>query len=639
MIIKINKLGQVVEIEDYLLVQNASFLNANVIQLEFDETFTQEQLNAFYTARLTVDLSDGRTLYNLKMNKYTGTDGVKFVYTVKDDDQIFSCKGSIGISIQVLSETNGALKNGTLATVKTRAFVQENTGITSAEEYDSVLENLKENVIAPLQESINANITNLQGQIDTLDDEKQDKYDETLETTEKTVVGAINELNDEIENIESFNSTISEALDQKVNKVENVGNKPAVYTAPPSSTSVVLTPINDTELAPSKGDIIQAEEGGAVLVGNATKNFHAVNKRQLDEAIANVESVAKGASTSIVRDNYQQMVNSLNNLDPENTEIGVGTNVLIREVKVPDLWISEIRDYSVEYTFTTNADLIAQLQQSQTVQIGYFVLSELETQYINVDAFATKESLDAVEEVVATKVDKPATPSLPSVIVQLADGTITQVQYGRTTPVAWTIPTYQENGQLVVGTPTAGNNAVSKSFADDTYVAKPATPTATSAITMLPDGTTNTIAIVPGEAKAWTIPQRVANGVLLVGDIDNSYGSVDKQAVNKGYGDKTYGVWKDSDGTGDILSGLNTAKTYILETVGTTTLRITESIALEPSTVTSIRAELRVVYESNKWYIRGLIFNTSNDSIIPSQINYSTIQTTITGLYKLTQVN
>ncbi len=151
--ITVNSSGQVTSLVDYLLVQNANFLNTNKIILELDNTFTQAQIDNFYTARLTVDLADGRTLYNLLMAKTYDNGITQFVHEVENDSQIFSCKGSISVSIQVLSQTNGVL-----ATIKARAFVQENTGISSAEEYDSVIAQIDSQYIQPLEAIFNVNL-------------------------------------------------------------------------------------------------------------------------------------------------------------------------------------------------------------------------------------------------------------------------------------------------------------------------------------------------------------------------------------------------------------------------------------------------------------------------------------------------
>ena len=154
--IKINSSGQVVSIEDYLLVQNANFLNTNNITLEFNEDFSTEQLNNFYTARLTVELADGRTLYNLAMPKSISDGQVRFIHEVTNDSQIFSVNGSISISIQVLSSSNGVL-----ATVKSRAVVQENTGISNAEEYDTALSEFDATLVQPLEARVNDNLITL----------------------------------------------------------------------------------------------------------------------------------------------------------------------------------------------------------------------------------------------------------------------------------------------------------------------------------------------------------------------------------------------------------------------------------------------------------------------------------------------
>lgn len=271
--ITVNSSGQVTSLVDYLLVQNANFLNTNKIILEFDNTFTQEQLNAFYTARLTVDLADGRALYNLAMPKVVENGITKFIHEVKDDSQIFSCKGSIGVSIQVLSQSNGIL-----ATIKARAFVQENTGISSAEEYDSVVAQFDSEYLQPLEASVNINLNELQNQIDTLSDTKQSKYDSNLSTDNKTVVGGINEI---VGDISTLNSIIQQ--------IAITGQGSIVVRKNPESGEIEVVPVFDADTKVGFNDYATANKAGVVKIGsglaggaNGTVGTYPTKKENID---------------------------------------------------------------------------------------------------------------------------------------------------------------------------------------------------------------------------------------------------------------------------------------------------------------------------------------------------------------------
>lgn len=136
--------------------------------------------------------------------------------------------------------------------------------------------------------------------------------------------------------------------------------------------------------------------GGYEIVDEkAREEIHVVSEKA-DEAL----SLAKGATKAFVYDTYSDMIAELNALDK--AELLVNFHVMIRTVCVPDLWISGVSDEHVEYTYTSNEDFIADLTEDGVVQVGYFVLSALETQkvelddYVKKDDFATRDKLGLV---------------------------------------------------------------------------------------------------------------------------------------------------------------------------------------------------------------------------------------------------
>ena len=169
-----------------------------------------------------------------------------------------------------------------------------------------------------------------------------------------------------------------------------------------------------------------------------------------------------------------------------------------------------------------------------------------------------------------TKIDKPAAPSQPSVIVQLANGTITQVQYGRTTPIAYTIPTYLVNGQLPAGEPTADNHAVNKSYADGHYVAK---STTTSAVYST-DGSGNPLMLKwASNNLASSLMLRDGNGNVSISDPTQ-----DAHAVNKSYAEANFLSLSGGTMTGEIVvgqgdnKGINLGKAGVINSGNSTVL-------------------------------------------------------------------
>lgn len=121
--------------------------------------------------------------------------------------------------------------------------------------------------------------------------------------------------------------------------------------------------------------------GGYEIVDEkAREEIHVVSEKA-DEAL----SLAKGATKAFVYDTYSDMIAELNALDK--AELLVNFHVMIRTVCVPDLWISGVSDEHVEYTYTSNEDFIVDLTEDGIVQVGYFILSALETQKVDLSEY------------------------------------------------------------------------------------------------------------------------------------------------------------------------------------------------------------------------------------------------------------
>lgn len=84
-------------------------------------------------------------------------------------------------------------------------------------------------------------------------------------------------------------------------------------------------------------------------------------------------SIAKGRNKSKVYDTVADMKNALKTM--QKNELDIGDNILIKDVHVPDYFISRILEEPVE-------------------PYGYFEVSELETQYIEIDAYQKKEDIN-----------------------------------------------------------------------------------------------------------------------------------------------------------------------------------------------------------------------------------------------------
>ena len=113
------------------------------------------------------------------------------------------------------------------------------------------------------------------------------------------------------------------------------------------------------------------------------------------------KSIAEGANQSLSFSNYQAMITAFNSL--ANNVYNVGQNIMIITLNVPDLWISSIESTSSAYTYTTDEAFTTALATNGYVQVGYYRLSALETQKVDLTNYYTKTQTDTL---LSAKVDK-----------------------------------------------------------------------------------------------------------------------------------------------------------------------------------------------------------------------------------------
>ena len=109
--------------------------------------------------------------------------------------------------------------------------------------------------------------------------------------------------------------------------------------------------------------------------------------KTIPNAINEVNSIAKGANQTLSYGNYSTMITAFNSL--ANNVYNVGQNVMIITLQVPDLWISGIESTSQTYTYTTDEAFTTELNTNGYVQVGYYKLSALETQKVNLTNYVT----------------------------------------------------------------------------------------------------------------------------------------------------------------------------------------------------------------------------------------------------------
>lgn len=132
------------------------------------------------------------------------------------------------------------------------------------------------------------------------------------------------------------------------------------------------------------------------LIGDIVDEFVDEKSAEIDRQIEgieskvdDVESIALGANQGISYANYEAMVTALNAM--ESTKLHSGQNIHIGALNVPDMWIYSVEETYAEYSYVDDETLINALGTFQ--QVGYYRLSQLETQKVDLTDYAKKEDL------------------------------------------------------------------------------------------------------------------------------------------------------------------------------------------------------------------------------------------------------
>lgn len=97
-------------------------------------------------------------------------------------------------------------------------------------------------------------------------------------------------------------------------------------------------------------------------------------KQELQEAVA-------GKVKTFTYDDYQKFVEATNSI--EKTGMGVGDNVYIKTLGVPDMWVTRVNAVSTLYTYTSDQAIVNALHSQYGLTVGYFSFSKLETEKVD----------------------------------------------------------------------------------------------------------------------------------------------------------------------------------------------------------------------------------------------------------------
>ena len=100
--------------------------------------------------------------------------------------------------------------------------------------------------------------------------------------------------------------------------------------------------------------------------------------------IAQVEQIAKGAQQAVSFGGYKAMIDALNAADSSGYKLG--QSIYIQSLNVPDLWVFLVLpEMYIPYSYSTDEEIVNQLNSSGRIHVGYYELSKLETGKVNLD--------------------------------------------------------------------------------------------------------------------------------------------------------------------------------------------------------------------------------------------------------------
>ena len=183
----------------------------------------------------------------------------------------------------------------------------------------------------------------------------------------------------------------------KQNVIDADNKLSADYVDDTNATHKFATSQQLSQISTNAGDILDLQ----TYKQDVTDNSLATTSKTVPGAINEVNSIALGANQALSYADYQTMVTDFNSAPA--SAYNVGQNIYILTLDVPDLWVSSIEETASTYTYTTDAAFVSSLETNGYVQVGYYKLSALETQevdlmnYVQFTDYATYSSAGVVK--------------------------------------------------------------------------------------------------------------------------------------------------------------------------------------------------------------------------------------------------
>ena len=205
----------------------------------------------------------------------------------------------------------------------------------------------------------------------------------------------------------SLSTAISTGLSQRISTDASlttaISTEASTRTSADESLSIALSTteanriqdVNDlsTDLSTEISDRISGDTSLSIAISTEISDRISADE-SLSTEISLTTDIAKGAQQAISEPNYETLINDILAWEQNDQNGNVGQSIYIETLEVPDIWISgKSVDYS-GYTYTTDQDFIDAVNNNGgSIQIGYYNLSFLETQKVNLTNYVTLEVL------------------------------------------------------------------------------------------------------------------------------------------------------------------------------------------------------------------------------------------------------
>lgn len=339
-----------------------------------------------YIPRLLYYKPDGHAcFYDLSYNE---DDSITILLT----EQMLSVSGDCLGQLYLSDPSTGEVITSTTFVIKVAKRNNADKIIESSDEFDA----------------LNQMVTRVENVVDKADtlDEMITTSEQILEKTQTAYDNAVNAIN----TAESINSTAEESARLAKESEENAAdsqkeaNRHALMSESYFHGGTGIREGEDEENVLSFYEKIQsiadsniATEAKAGLV-KASEDVNVSSDGTMSiPKLPQLESLIKGASSAKVFETLEEMVTQLN--DASLADFTVGTNLLIKAVNVPDFWISEIHTENIPYTWINDEDFINNIHSSllpanASIQIGYYGISFLETDKVDLTGIAKESYVD-----------------------------------------------------------------------------------------------------------------------------------------------------------------------------------------------------------------------------------------------------